>query len=755
MNEEVLLYKYRFFVFAAILACLFGVQAASAQTPANVTVLSGNGQIYCSCPLTFQGFFGYEPLVVRVTDANNRPIAGATVNWSVASVSIGGFGQVNLATTTTATDGTTSNTFLPGGGVQPLSTQPASFQISATAGAASATFDLTQAYDASGQGGTIAENPTFLPATISTSPITGIAGQQGYSFNGQSGQSLRVGVVTPFGTPVPGVSLRIANYAGSSASAACSTGPGADPGSVLTDSTGYAVCTPVFSGSGPGVFELVIGGVPLCGCSQDPANPSLVTGGLLTYYLNVPPAIFYQVTPASPGSISVVSGSGQSASAGQQVPFALVAAVNAQTGGTLSGQNVVWSVSPAGAGTLASTTGTSDANGQVSNTLTLSSNASGPVTVTVALAANSTIKNSFNITAIPLITLTGLSKVPGGDGQTAVVNTPFANPLAVVVTSSTGAVVPGITVSFSTTGGLLSATSVTTGSNGQAQVTLTAGNNAGTYTVTASVAGLNPVTFTLTVTPPGPTFTANSFVNAADLKVGSLSPCSLATINAASIAPGIQGMVTANMFGLGGLPTTLQGDSVTIGGTPAPILSVGTSNNQQQLTFQVPCGTPTGSNAVAVTVNGGGSGSTTVNVLPVSPGVFQTGTILTLSSGATYPMGVFVRPDGSYVTQANAARKGETITAYVTGLGAASPSVNTNTLPLPTAISTANLNPVVGVANAGVQVVSAQLSPDLVGVYLVTFQLPASAPSGNQVFSVGVASGGQTYYSAGAAIPIL
>jgi uncharacterized protein (TIGR03437 family) len=747
MNEEALLHRFRLIVFAAILLCLFGLQVASAQTPANISIVSGNGQIFCSCPLAGGLITGYYPLVVKVTDANNRPVAGATVSWSVIVGVNNGFGNLVSDTTVTAADGTTSNTFLPGGaGGGTPTTPPIFFQINATtANSLTATFSLVQAFNAAGGSGQISEDERQLPQADANTPIQAVSGQQGYSFGGQSGQSFKIYVLSAAGAPVVGANVRIANYQ-SSPSASCVTGPGADPGSVLTDSTGLATCTPVFSGSGSGNLILVIGGV------IDPANPGPTFANLLTYYLNAPPNIAFQVTPATPSSVAVVSGSGQSANAGQPVTGSLVAVVNAQAGGTLSGQTVNWSVSPAGAATLANSTTVSDANGQVTNSITLNSAASGTVTVTAALASNPSLKATFTVTAIPLITLGGLVKV-NGDTQTAIINTAFANPLIVQVNNANGAPVGGIPVTFTSTGGaILSTTSTTTGSNGQALVTVTAPSTAGAVTVTATAAGFTQ-TFNLTVSPPGPVFTDNSFRNAADQQVGSLSPCSLATVYATGLAPGVQGIVTGNMFGLGGLAASLSGDSVTFGATAAPILNVATINNQQQLTFQVPCDALAGTNQVTVNV-GAGKATTAVNVQPVSPGVFLTGTTVTLASGGSSQLAVLVRPDGTFVTQSNAARKGEVITAYVTGLGPATPSVGTNAVPLPTAISTANNSVVVGVANAGVPLISAQLSADLVGVYRVSFQVPTTAPSGNQVFSVGATFGGKTYYSAGAAIPI-
>ncbi len=733
---------------------------AAAQTPASVTTLSGNGQVFCSCPTvsgTDPNTGTFYPLVVLVKDANNKPIPNATVNWGFTSPN--GFGSFfgNVTTTTTAADGTTSNLFIPGGGAQgTASTPPTNFLISATAGTATATFSLTQAYNATGGSGEVQINSNNLPGAYSGNPITANSGQQGFSFNGSNNQSLQISVLTSGGTPVQGASVRLINFQ-SSPFATCATGQGADPGSVLTDASGNATCNPVFTGTGQGSFVVAVGATILCNCLQDATDLSNIplysdSDNAVDFYLKVNTPIPMQVTAAVPSSLTVLSGNGQSATAGQALTSPLVATVNAQGGGTLAGQSVIWTISPATAGSLTNTTTTSDSNGNVTNYLTLSSSAAGTVTVTASLSSNSAIKATFTESAISAVTIGGLTKV-SGDAQSAIVSTQFASPIVVQVNSSTGSPVAGIPVTFSASGGaILSSTQVPTGANGQAAVNVTAPATSGAIQVTASASGYTQ-TFNLTVSPPGPTLTANSFVNAADGQVGSLSPCSLATIYGTGLQSGLQGIVSSNLFGLGGLSTTLGNDTVTFGSTAAPILNVGTVNNQQQITFQVPCSLSAGSNQVTVGV-GAGSGSTTVTLLPASPGVFQTNSVLSMSAGLTLPLGVFVRPDGSFVTQANPARKGDTIVAYVTGLGPASPSVGTNNVPLPTAISTATNTLVIGVANAGVPLISAQLSQDLVGVYRVAFQVPSSAPSGNQVFSVGVSTGGKTYYSAGTGIPI-
>jgi hypothetical protein len=52
---------------------------------------------------------------------------------------------------------------------------------------------------------------------------------------------------------------------------------------------------------------------------------------------------------------------------------------------------------------------------------------------------------------------------------------------------------------------------------------------------------------------------------------------------------------------------------------------------------------------------------------------------------------------------------------------------------------------VVGVNNEGVTVTTAQLSPDIIGVYYVVFDIPMDAPqNSNVVFSIGVVPPGAT-----------
>ena len=87
-----------------------------------------------------------------------------------------------------------------------------------------------------------------------------------------------------------------------------------------------------------------------------------------------------------------------------------------------------------------------------------------------------------------------------GDSQEGTAGILLAEPFVVLVSDEDGAAIAGVVVSFSVTagGGTLSAATATTDANGRAATRLTLGSEPGTNTVTATVEGLEPVTFTAT-----------------------------------------------------------------------------------------------------------------------------------------------------------------------------------------------------------------------------------------------------------------
>jgi uncharacterized protein (TIGR03437 family) len=739
------LYRLRLTFLAVVLVGLICAPGASAQTAASIAIISGNGQVSCiTCspprPNLSTGSV-MQPLVVRVTDASGIPIANHTVNWSVNSLA----GHIRFATTTTDSTGTTSNNFdqvavlsatFGTGDIQAI--------ISVTSDSASATFFETQSLsNSSNPAINLVEGRMISPAAPPDLPISGVAGTV-------SSTAVAVRVDDGLGNGVPNVAVRLLQENLSDpGSVSCVTGPGADPGSVLTDSTGTGTCTLLFGAqAGIGTFHVTIGGTATN--AFDPAEPG--DGTFPPVYLEFFAIPFSSTAPAA-GTISVSSGTGQSASPGQTLPNPLVVRVGDSSGATpIFGAGVLWTVSPAGAATFNPANSISNSQGLASTTVTLSNSAAGAVTVQASLTGVSgNISTAFTINAIIAVTVTGVQKL-SGDGQAAIVGSNFSQPLAVQVNSSAGAVA-NFPVTFTVSGpasiGGQTSTTVRTDGTGKAQITLTAGATTGSVTVTASAGGLTAA-FSETAVPVGPSLTSASFFNAAGLKSGSLSPCSLVTIIATGLAPGVQGtLVPASLFGA--LPLTLGPEQVSFNNVRAPILSVTNSGGQESVTVQVPCEVSPGS-SVPVTVNAGG-GTATVNVAVqiASPGIFET----PMSDGVR--RGVMVRPDGSFVTLENPARRGEVIRVYVTGLGATAPPIGTGSIPVPGTDSLVLGQVIVGVNNSGARVISARMAPTQIGIYEVTFQVDSNAATGNNlVLSVAInpSDGSATQFSNGSKIPI-
>ena len=163
----------------------------------------------------------------------------------------------------------------------------------------------------------------------------------------------------------------------------------------------------------------------------------------------------------------------------------------------------------AGGGTLSATSVTTNANGRARSTLTLGSEP-GLNTISATVAGLEPV----TFTASGYLTPRSLTKV-SGDGQEGPASTQLAEPFVVSVSDEDGAAIVGVAVRFlaATGEGMLSSSTdanpcifkrftssstVTTDANGRAAAKLTLGSGSGTNTVSATVTGLESVTFTAT-----------------------------------------------------------------------------------------------------------------------------------------------------------------------------------------------------------------------------------------------------------------
>ncbi len=204
------------------------------------------------------------------------------------------------------------------------------------------------------------------------------------------------------------------------------------------------------------------------------------------------PLIFTALTRAVPTTLSIVGGDAQQGPSGSPLAEPLVVSLLDQAGSPLAGAAVTFTVT-AGEGTLSVTRATTDAQGRAATNLTL-----GP-----APGANSVEVNAAGLAPVTFIALgvavpRTLAKL-SGDEQAAGPGEPLAEPLVVSVRDQNGAAYPGAVVTFALTGdgGTLSAATDTTDAEGRAATTLTLGEEYGTYTVVATVADLERLTFTV------------------------------------------------------------------------------------------------------------------------------------------------------------------------------------------------------------------------------------------------------------------
>ena len=187
-----------------------------------------------------------------------------------------------------------------------------------------------------------------------------------------------------------------------------------------------------------------------------------------------------------PKTLEIVSGENQKGLPGAALDNPFVVEVRDQTDKPLPDAQVTFSVT-SGGGTLSSTSATTDSSGRAESTLTLGPNP-GTNTVTVSVAG---IQETRTFTAESIRIPKRLEIVSGKD-QKGLPGEALAKPFVVEVRDQTGEPLLGIKVTFSVTngGGTLSATSVTTNSNGSAESILTLGPNPGTNTVEVGVRGI-------------------------------------------------------------------------------------------------------------------------------------------------------------------------------------------------------------------------------------------------------------------------
>ena len=197
-----------------------------------------------------------------------------------------------------------------------------------------------------------------------------------------------------------------------------------------------------------------------------------------------------------PAGLSRLAGNGQEQATGLPLENPLVVEVTDQYGDFFEGAQVSFSLM-AGDDVFSVTTDTTDttgADGRASTALTLGPDP-GRNTVVARVPELKPVIFSATGLAIPGT----LTRVSGGDQQ-GTAGAALIEPFVVEVRDQNNEPLEGAAVSFTITAGdgMLSAATASTDANGQAATILTLGREPETVTVTATVSGLDPLTFTAT-----------------------------------------------------------------------------------------------------------------------------------------------------------------------------------------------------------------------------------------------------------------
>jgi adhesin/invasin len=467
---------------------------------------------------------------------------------------------------------------------------------------------------------------------------------------------------------------------------------------------------------------------------------SISTGSTLTILANQPATITIvsgndQAEPsgngAAPFTVQVSDATGQ--------PLPNVTVTFAVTSGSLTFTNGTAVTSPA----VPTVTIVTDVNGQAALTATFGMTL-GPGTLTATTGNLTPI--TFNFTTGTLST--NISTI-SGDNQSAAPYAAFSFPLTVQISQANGSPAPYANITWSLLSGvsvMLGATTGAADSSGMASITVTAGPIPGVAQILATTGAAGApatVTFTLTVTGTASGPSNVVIMNAADYST-SIGIGSLVSIFGSDITDVITGVDTN--------PTDLANFTLTFNGVAAPILALVNQNGVQQINAEVPFEITSGTNPVVLQTPEGQVSLPNQIVNTDAPGIFSNGSIAV--NGTNYPLVSATRQDGSYVSSSNPALPGDTITFYATGLGQTIPTVFTGQPGVPGELVA---EPVyAAINNQGVQVVSAEYTPGMLGLYTIVIQVPQNVIPGAAdsltIFSVDPT--GAAYTSLAVYIPV-
>ncbi len=500
-----------------------------------------------------------NPPSVKVTDANNNSVQGITVTFAVAS----GGGSITGATQTTDASGVaTVGSWRLGNnaGTNTLTatvTVPASSQVigastladlivtftatatagsagsitinggnaqTAVAGSAVATAPSVKVTDGSGNPVSnttvnfiVASGGGSVTGASATTNASGVAAAGSWILGDIAGENtLTAGAVglsgsvmfTATGIAGPAASIALANPASNNQSAPAGSAVAIAPSVKVVDAKGngvqgVAVTFAVASGGGTVTGASATtdaSGVAQVGLwtlgSAAGANSLTATAGSLT---GSPVTFNATGTAGAAGSLTIVSGNGQSATAGAAVAVAPSVKVTDGGGNVVAGATVTFAVATGGGSVTGASTTTNASGIATAGSWTL-----GTVAGANTLTATTSGLSAVTFTATGTAGAAALITINAGNNQVATAGTVVATPPSVKVTDANGNVAAGAGVTFAvaTGGGGITGATGSTNASGIATVGSWTLGAAGPNSLTATLNGVSgqSVTFNATAT---------------------------------------------------------------------------------------------------------------------------------------------------------------------------------------------------------------------------------------------------------------
>ncbi|MCU1330654.1 MAG: hypothetical protein JWN34_6024, partial [Bryobacterales bacterium] len=193
----------------------------------------------------------------------------------------------------------------------------------------------------------------------------------------------------------------------------------------------------------------------------------------------------------------------------------------------------------------------------------------------------------------------------------------------------------------------------------------------------------------------------------------------------APLAPGnIVAVYGSNLAALTGVPTTLplptsvNGTQVLIGGVRAPLYFTSPGQVNAQIPYELEPNRPY---QVIISANGALSTPDDIQISPVVPGV------------AAYASGTVIaqHADGSLIDENSPARGGEIAIAYLSGLGDTDNDVASGGASPGDVLARPLVVPTLSIGGREAKIAFVGLTPGLVGLYQMNFEVPQALPEGN------------------------